>query len=203
MSKAGRPTKYNIDYNIQAEKLCLLGAMKIDYPCVYIITDKFNNIVYVGQTINPKKRFENYKYKTCHNKLLNDWLIDNEPFFIILKIEKNRLNEVEKYFIKKYKNKVFNKIAGGDYPWIKDTYKPWSAGHIKSPSQLILHGLLNNKCKSELIPLIKNTIKKMDNKQRCCFEIDIAKEYYNKYKKNIDKWLNITNNKIIECLEAS
>lgn len=199
---AGRPTSYKPSYNKQAEKLCLKQAIKISEPCVYMISDMNDKIVYIGKTKNPKRRFQNYKYKTCHNILLNNWLKENEPYFVVIKLPENRLNEVEKELIKKHKEYIFNKIAGGEYPWVRDLEKPWCAGHIKSPSALLLQRLQNNKFKHHLISETKKIIKDMNNKQRCMFELEVAKDYYEKYQHSIEKWLNITECKMIECIEG-
>ena len=48
---------------------------------------------------------------------------------------------------------------------------------------------------------IKYIIKNMSKKRRCLFELSVAKDFYNSfYKEKIEKWLSITENKIIDCI---
>lgn len=193
----GRPSKYN---NLTIEQ-----AMTIKFPCVYFIKSSNGDIVYIGKTKNPSKRFENYKYRICHNRLLNDWLKSNTPYFGIILCSEENLNSIEKKYIHDYKDSgIFNKIAGGEYPWIIDKDIPWSAGHVKSPSSIIMTYLMNRHIDKKKLQETREAIKKMTDIERCWFEVSIAKDNYNNYTfhDKIEKWLSIVEPKLVSYMEG-
>ena len=197
-NKGGRPTKY--------ENMTIKQAMAIKLPCVYFIKDSHGNIVYIGKTKNPSKRFENYRYKISHNGLLNNWLQTNTPYFDLILCNEHDLNNIEKKYIHEYRDDgIFNKIAGGEYPWIIDKDMPWSAGHIKSPSSIVMKYLENrgNTSKDKL-KKIRVAIHKMNDIERCCFEVSVAKDNYNNstFHDKIEKWLSIVEPKLTSCMEG-
>lgn len=92
---------------------------------IYKITNKINKKVYIGQTINFKKRMNQHK---CFYKKKNVMLIDmairkygveNFTFEIIETTKKQEIaDELERYYIKKYdckikNNKGYNLLDGG------------------------------------------------------------------------------------------
>jgi len=197
MAEVGRPSKYST--------LTIKQAMAIKEPCVYFIKNINGYIVYIGKTKNPSKRFENYKYKISHNRLLNSWLGENTPYFGLILCNEKDLNCIEKKYIHEYKNNgIFNKIAGGEYPWIIDKDIPWSAGHIKSPSSLIITYLINRTICKEKLQQVREAIKRMSDIQRCCFEVSLAKDCYDNYTfhDRIEKWLSIVEPKLVRCMEG-
>lgn len=90
---------------------------------IYKITNKINNKIYIGQSIDIKRRWRAYKnpYKDRkHNSLILDAIekygIDNFLFEVIEECEKEQLNEKERYWIQFYdSNHIgYNLTAGGD-----------------------------------------------------------------------------------------
>lgn len=95
---------------------------------VYKITNLINNKIYIGQSLDIKRRFNDHKNHTKNEHLksaLKKYGIDNfcfEPVFLIdnylgTKEEQNILNEKEKEFINKFDSinpeKGYNKKEGG------------------------------------------------------------------------------------------
>ena len=178
-------------------------ARLIKHPCIYFIKDVQGNVVYIGKTKNPKKRFEIYKYKISHNRVMNTWLQENNPIFDLLICEESELNKLEISYIHQYKDtNIFNKIAGGEYPWLLDEELPWSAGHVKTPSAIVLTHLRNRNYNKEDLDKVRKTISKMNHKERCCFEVSIAKDNYEhlSFHNHMEKWLSIVEPKLTKFL---
>lgn len=106
----------------------LVGINNSDVKDIYIIRNKINNKVYIGQSKNPKNRWKAHKTaaKTGHYKgrsILYEAMkkYGIEKFFMEI-IESNvfNYNEREKYWIKKYDSLFpngYNLIPGGEqYP---------------------------------------------------------------------------------------
>ena len=93
---------------------------------IYIITNKINNKKYVGQTINPKKRWSAHKYEGIHYNYTNIALynamkkygVENFEFKVIeSNIDINEINDRETFWIKKintYKPNGYNLTFGGE-----------------------------------------------------------------------------------------
>lgn len=92
---------------------------------IYKIENKENGKVYVGQTIqNFRDRVYAHKNKLKHNKHYNNYLqnawnkygSNNFRFKVIKKVSINKLDKIEKKYIKKYKNinKSYNIELGGN-----------------------------------------------------------------------------------------
>lgn len=69
---------------------------------IYKITNPKNKI-YIGQSINIKKRFLSYLYKNCRNQTklynsFNKYKVENHKFEIIEECNINSLNERERYY---------------------------------------------------------------------------------------------------------
>lgn len=87
---------------------------------IYKIECKITNTVYIGQTKNLKRRFDDHKYKLRHSEhysefMQNDFDIYGEENFIFEILENvpdNKLDERERFWIKEYP-KIYNKENGG------------------------------------------------------------------------------------------
>jgi group I intron endonuclease len=89
---------------------------------IYKITNKNNNMIYIGQTIKerPTDRFSQHRYLARHqeqektasylHRAMASEGVDNFSFEVIEEIENNKLNEREKYWIK-----VLNSLAPNGY----------------------------------------------------------------------------------------
>lgn len=92
--------------------------------CIYSITNKLNGKMYIGQTMNFKKRKKDHicsaregKIKTHLYISMREYGIDNFKFEIIEdNIDNDKLNERETYYIKKYDtyHKGYNMTYGGE-----------------------------------------------------------------------------------------
>ena len=91
---------------------------------IYKITNKLNNKVYIGQTIQkPIERFYQHCAKKCDKYILNmvihkaifKYGKDNFTFEIIEEVPKQQLNEREEYWIKYYNSYTdgYNSTKGG------------------------------------------------------------------------------------------
>lgn len=90
---------------------------------IYLIKNKTNGTVYVGQSIDIDKRWDDHirclnKNEHCNRLLQNDWNKFGKSAFefsIIKECSKDKLDDLEKNYIYKYKKfgKVYNIISGG------------------------------------------------------------------------------------------
>lgn len=91
---------------------------------IYKITNKLNNKIYIGQSINIYNRWRNHYYSgiklnpnddTLIHRAMNKYGIENFDFEIIEEISVNYLNEREKYWIQYYDsyNNGYNMTIGG------------------------------------------------------------------------------------------
>ena len=91
---------------------------------IYKITNKLNNKVYIGQTIQkPIERFYKHCAKKCDKYILNmvihkaifKYGKDNFTFEVIEEVPKQQLNEREEYWIKYYNSYTdgYNSTKGG------------------------------------------------------------------------------------------
>ena len=97
---------------------------------IYCYTNLINGKKYVGQTINPEKRYNQHKssafnekdkdYNTPLHRAFRKYGYDNFNYEIILSTSSlDILNELEIYFIDKYKTQVpngYNILEGGNNP---------------------------------------------------------------------------------------
>lgn len=82
---------------------------------IYKIKNKINNKIYIGQSLNIKRRIAEHKTPNAkgNNKLHNDIQelgVDNFEFEILEICNKDKLNEREQYYIKKL-NPYYNKVG--------------------------------------------------------------------------------------------
>lgn len=92
---------------------------------IYSITNLTNNKIYIGQTVNYKRRISDHKSALRNNRhpnqhLQNAWNKDKENNFTFSLLEEcsiETLDEKEQYYIKKYNSidpdKGYNKESGG------------------------------------------------------------------------------------------
>lgn len=110
---------------------------------IYKITNKLNNKVYIGKTINFKRRIDKHKRllnnKKHHNRhLQNAWNTLGESNFTFEEIAKAKtleeLNTLEVSFISKYNslNEGYNMTSGGDsgISFSKDVLERMSKSHL-------------------------------------------------------------------------
>ena len=93
---------------------------------IYILKNKKNNKIYVGQSINLAQREKDHFRKLQHNTHENDHLqksfnkygMNNFSFHILLRVPPEFLNNAEKYFINLFSTTNsrygYNKTYGGD-----------------------------------------------------------------------------------------
>lgn len=89
---------------------------------IYIIKNDINTKVYIGQSLNPKKRFESHCKKNCDNSLISKAIqkYGEKHFWVeILENQIENYNEREKYWIKYYNSITpfgYNILKGGEEP---------------------------------------------------------------------------------------
>lgn len=84
---------------------------------IYKITNKLNNKVYIGQSININRRFSEHLYKK-NQKIEIDLLGRKNFSFDVLELcEKEHLNDKEKFWIRYYNSNIdgYNCNIGGGY----------------------------------------------------------------------------------------
>jgi hypothetical protein len=181
------------------------SVMNINEPVIYAICDEItDNVVYIGQTKNPKKRANNYLYpNSCHNVGLKKWLTTNGWYFKILEKNPPDLNGAEKKWIAEYKESLLNLNHGGEWNWREHNRLPWMAGKmVLCPSDLLLTTLRNHKYPnySKIKEDLTNIRKTMTVKERVVFEVGLAMDWYDTRKELIDKWLSYTQERLVLCL---
>ena len=181
-----RPTKYKFN-----------EAAKLTIKCVYVFLD--NGIpVYVGKTVNARKRFEPYRLLCCHNQKLNDWLKEKSGDFIVEIYQPEDINSFETQLIKTNKSTLFNISHGNEADWYLQNrnQKPWVAGRgILSP----ISEMLRKSKDKERKGVINKFLRGMTDQDRCREEIGLAMEKPMMFK----RWLDLTSHKMIACLEQS
>ncbi len=183
-----------------------LNASFVNKPCIYAILDVNDIPVYVGKSKNLRKRIDVYFYpNSCHNSLLRDFLLSNDLVIKVLEYNPPNLNAAEKFWIKKHKKTLLNLVGGGDQNWRHHTRKPWMANQsVKCPSDMLLRHLKNRKLKG--YEGIKKDIDKirgaMNTKERATYEVMLAKNNYPAFMKPIEKWLNYTEDRLVEALSG-
>ena len=93
--------------------------------CIYKIINKTNNQVYIGQTIDfERRKYEHLnRYNLQESKVESSYLyramrkygIENFEFLILEETEKEKLNDLEKHYIKEYNSfyNGYNMTEGG------------------------------------------------------------------------------------------
>lgn len=95
---------------------------------IYMFTNKVNGKKYIGKTINPAERYRNHKYAnedSVFHRAIKKYGFENfeyeilESHFYNSKDESNdQLNELEKFYIKKYESNIdingYNISEGGE-----------------------------------------------------------------------------------------
>lgn len=123
--------------------LSLLNKSANKYsPAIYILYCKGNNKFYVGQTVNPTRRFSAHKRdlelgrhtNTYLKNAFNKYGLDNFVFGILTTCERGDLNEMESYIESWFPGKFrFNeKTCGNDIVFTKAARKKMSLAHLNS-----------------------------------------------------------------------
>lgn len=109
---------------------------------IYKITNLINNKIYIGQSTNIQKRWEDHKfysskYQTAIQQAFKKYGISNFSFEVLEECPKEKLDEREIYWIKFYDsyNNGYNLTKGGmskiklDYDLIVETYQKLGSIH--------------------------------------------------------------------------
>lgn len=96
---------------------------------IYKITNKLNNKIYIGQTVEqrPTDRYSKHRYMARHidkeksvsvlHRAMNKYGLDNFSFEIIEEVENDLLNQKEKEYIQQYNSLIpngYNLTIGGE-----------------------------------------------------------------------------------------
>ena len=127
---------------------------------IYIIKNKINNKVYIGQSINAKQRFISHKSRARTNadhSPIHDAMIalGVENFYIeILESQIENYNKREKYWIKYYNSLIpngYNLAEGGDEPPYTKGEDCYNASLTNQQADILINELINsNKTLSEI-----------------------------------------------------
>lgn len=165
---------------------------------IYCIENLIDGKKYIGQSVNIKKRFHDHKYKLRKSQHINDFLQrawnkyneDSFKFYILEECDKNKLNELEVYYINIYNsfNNGYNLSIGGN-----------SIGYMSDITKQKISNSHKNK------NLDEKEIEKMRSVQKSIpiYQIDmngnIIKEWFGA--REASKKLNINQSCIRACLE--
>lgn len=130
---------------------------------IYKIENLINHKIYIGQTNNPKRRFQEHRvkgYEADTHKVLyyafNKYGLDNFNFEIIEETE--NADEREKYWIKYYDSfeNGYNMTEGGDKPPIHTGIEHPQCTHSLDEIELVKKLLINTKLTTKEIANIAN-----------------------------------------------
>lgn len=142
---------------------------------IYKITNQLNNKVYIGQSINIKKRFnchiweafneKQIPYNYAINRAIRKYGIKNFELEVIEECKKEELDEKEKYWIKYYNsnnpNYGYNMTEGGDKgPSLKGELNPKARlreDDVLSIRQRLLKGEMPNQVYKDYINKISES----------------------------------------------
>lgn len=112
---------------------------------IYKITNKLNGKIYIGQTTNPTRRFQEHRakgYSQEEEKILykafDKYGISNFSFEILEEVE--NYNEREKYWIKVFNSMApngYNMTPGGDEPPVFHGEEHYLCSHSKDTVDLV------------------------------------------------------------------
>ena len=130
---------------------------------IYKIENLINHKIYIGQTNNPKRRFQEHRakgYEVDTHKVLyyafNKYGLDNFSFEIIEETE--NADEREKYWIKYYDSfeNGYNMTEGGDKPPTHTGIEHPQCTHSLDEIELVKKLLVNTKLTTKEIADIAN-----------------------------------------------
>lgn len=183
------------------ELLTVLDAQKLVGSFVYGLCGEDGVIFYVGQTRSPHSRFKSHSDCTSNNARLKRRLRAEKGKLRVCILIANpaNLNAAEREQIRFYPN-LLNLVGADHWAWsVVGEQKPWSAGPgIVSPSSFGM-----TKTRADWKPKIKAAIAKMTDAERCNFEIGLYRDFPLAIQRRLDKWLDIVQDKMIDCLERS
>lgn len=138
------------------------------YKYIYKIENTVNNKVYIGQTKDPNKRRRDHFRRLKNNKHENPYLQvawnkygENNFTFEVID-EGENYNQLEKYYIKKYKsndnNYGYNILPGGEEPPIWKGESSYKAKLTQKQVDEIKQMLIKRVPKKEILKRIDNVV---------------------------------------------
>lgn len=126
---------------------------------IYKLTNTINNLIYIGQTVNFKRRINEYKNRTPIKssnykiiKAINKYGFNNFSYELIIECDVNELDQYEMYFIEKFKsynpNIGYNSMhieQDGKYHINKETKEKMSKSHYGKKQSSHTKKLRSNK----------------------------------------------------------
>ncbi len=121
-------TEQIADYLVSNETLLDLSeARKIKSNIVYGLCLPTGRLFYIGKTINPRKRFANYKRADAHGNEKLKTILTNETVYVKVLYAGDDISNKEKELIKKHQSDIVN-ISGVKHEFFNSRGKPWQAG---------------------------------------------------------------------------
>lgn len=87
---------------------------------IYMIKNKINNKVYIGQSVDIERRWEAHKWRCVNDdkhlylyNAINKYGIENFSFDVVELCDRDELNEKEIYYIKKYHSYIYDEKPNG------------------------------------------------------------------------------------------
>jgi len=123
---------------------------------IYKITNKLNNKVYIGQSVNIKQRFKDHKSKQKRNREPNSHLynsiekygLENFSFEVLEECEYTELNNRETFYINSHNSqdssKGYNKTKGGDSHSVGEN----NGRSLLTPDDIFNIRFLRSQCKT-------------------------------------------------------
>lgn len=155
---------------------------------LYKITDLINNKIYIGQTVNPKRRWRDHKWLALNkqeqyiHRAMNKYGISNFTFETIAScLTQNDADETERLIIQQYdsrnKEKGYNISPGGEFIWNKGLPKEQQPMFGKKQSEYQKQRMSEIHSGKEVL-ITEETKKKMSDVRR-------GRPKSEKWKKNI------------------
>lgn len=173
-------------------------------PAVYGLQAVGGTVVYVGRTRNLAKRVQPYLYRSCHNRLLSNWLLQNEGNVELAIFCEENCRDTEAELIRTFGSQLLNLTNGHEDTWRAHKSFPWMVGTgIRCPSDIIISSLKSRRYpKNHELEAIKRIRSRMTLAQRCLFEISLCRDNLGGVMRHCEKWLNLATPKLIAILEA-
>lgn len=179
----------------------LNDAKKINEPVIYGLSSS-GVIVYVGKTTRAKKRFYCYMNTgQCHNKHLAEFIDSNIIKVVILSRSPVDLDAEEIHYINSLKPEFNKALTQNNF--VHKT-KPWHSGiGCKTPSDILMGRAAKsaNVKPTECFADIYELRRKMQDKDRCGFEVGVYMDMPDIVKKQLKPWFDGCRVDMLECME--